>query len=312
MKLESVVYWTAAALCVGASLLPGQTSRTMTKNRNLTINTRGDANSCADLQVESNGQIARANDTLTFRRSEAPTLELNGVERGNIKVIGWNNSDFSMDVCKIAVAEDRGAAEQALRGVSVTRTAGHISSNGPGGDAADWTVYFIVHAPKDAALDLETKNGPIAVRDIAGSVKARATNGPIALDNVGGRVDVRTQNGPISFAGSGGDVHLNAQNGPISVRLAGDLWNGTQLEARTVNGPLAFTAPETFHSGVRIETDGHAPVSCRLGACRNAWTDASRDQHVLQLNGSGDAVRLSTSNGPVSIGAPGPAKTRFM
>jgi hypothetical protein len=90
------------------------------------------------------------------------------------------------------------------------------------------------------------------------------------------------------------------------------MWNGSQLEARTVNGPVSFTAPDNFQSAVRIESAGGSPISCHLGACRNAWTDASRDQRVLQLNGSGNAIRLSTENGPVSIGTPGPSKTRFM
>jgi DUF4097 and DUF4098 domain-containing protein YvlB len=311
MKLEGVIYLAAATLCLGATLLPGQT-RTTTRNHNLSINTRGDAEKCADLQVTSDGQVAQSTDSFSFRRSEAPVLEMNGMDRGSIRVLGWNNADFSVEACKIAVAEDRAAADQTLRSIAVSRTAGRISSTGPASEAVQWMVYFIVHAPKDASLDLETRNGPISVRDITGNVKVRAVNGPIGLDNVGGTVDAHTQNGPISFSGSGGDVHLNAHNGPIAVKLAGEMWNGTQLDARTVNGPVAFTAPENFHSGVRIETSAHSPISCRLGACQNAWTDARSDQHVLQLNGSSSAVRLSTTNGPVSIGGPEASKKRFM
>jgi hypothetical protein len=59
---------------------------------------------------------------------------------------------------------------------------------------------------------------------------------------------------------------------------------------------------------VRIEADRSAPLGCRIAACRNAWTDATRDGRVMQLNGSADVVRISTSNGPISIG---PAKDKL-
>jgi DUF4097 and DUF4098 domain-containing protein YvlB len=306
MKHESLYYAAAALLCA----LIHPTESQAAKNRNLSVNFDDNANHCSDLKVKSNAELAQATESFNFRKSEAPTLELNGVDRGSIRVMGWDSQDYAVEACKIVVGDDRASAEQMLRSISVTRAAGHISSNGPNSDTAEWQVYFIVHAPKDASLDLETKNGPISVRDITGNVKVRATNGPLALDNVSGTVQARTVNGPISYSGTGGDVHINAQNGPLSVKLTGDLWNGPQLEARTVNGPVSLQIPDTFQSGVRIESNGNAPMSCRIAACRNAWTDSTRDdRHVMRLNGSGDAVRVSTGNGPISIGGPSKSKS---
>ena len=45
-------------------------------------------------------------------------------------------------------------------------------------DDANWQVYFFINAPKDGSVDLETKNGPISVAGMSGTVKVRATNGP--------------------------------------------------------------------------------------------------------------------------------------
>ena len=61
-------------------------------------------------------------------------------------------------------------------------------------------------------------------------------------------------------------------------------------------------SPDTFRSGIRLEMDGHAPVSCGIESCRSAFTDATSNQKILQLNGSQDTVRVSTQNGPVSVG----------
>ena len=71
--------------------------------------------------------------------------------------------------------------------------------------AAFWMAVFLVHAPRDASLDLEARNGPIEVRGVNGSVKLRATNGPIAIAQCGGSVEAHTTNGPISFSGDRGE-----------------------------------------------------------------------------------------------------------
>ena len=207
-----------------------------------------------------------------------------------------------METCKVAVSQTRADAERLAKGISVMHSAGRLSVNGPAvSDDGQWTAVFLIHAPKDASVDLETKNGPLSVRDLNGTVKLRATNGPIAIRNCGGTVEAHTANGPIAFTGDRGEVHLNAKNGPISLTLAGEAWNGSQLEARTINGPLAVVMPENFRSGVRLETSGHTPLSCNAPSCRNAFTSSSSNTRTLQMNGASDTVRLSTENGPVAI-----------
>jgi len=299
MKNDSLYYLAAAVLIAGWSLAPAQT-RTA-KNRNLSVNYQGNAEHCSDLKVTSNGEVAQVNETYTLSRGEAPILEMAGMERAVLQVRGSDRADFSVEACKIAVADDRAGAEQVVRGISITHSAGRFSSSGPTSGDVNWQVYFLVHAPKDANLNLETKNGPISVSGINGTVKLRATNGPVSVNDCAGVVEVHTANGPISFNGGGGEVHLIAQNGPISLNLAGEVWNGSQLEARTINGPVSVSVPELFRSGVRLETSGHSPVSCGASACRSAFTDLSSNQRVMQLNGSQDTIRVSTSNGPVSI-----------
>ncbi len=302
MKNDSLYYVAAAVLCAAWLLVPGSTEAA--RRRNLNVNFHGNAEHCSDLKVTSDGEVAQANETFALTRAEAPVLELSGIDRGIFKVRGWEQANYSVETCKIAVADDRATAEQTVRGISVSRSAGRFSASGPSGSDANWQIYFIVHAPKGASLDLETKNGPIDIAGVTGALKVRATNGPVSVRDSSGTLDVHTTNGPISFGGGGGEVRLTAQNGPISLELAGDIWNGSLLEARTVNGPVSLSLPETFHSGVRVETSGHAPVSCAAGPCRGAWTDTSSDQRVMQLNGSQDTIRVSTRNGPVSVHGP--------
>ena len=302
MKNEGFLYIAAAVLCLGWLATPVKTHAA--RNRGFNISIDGNAESCADLKVRSSGETAQVNETFTLSKAEAPILELNASDRGHIRVRGWDRADYSVETCKIAAADTRGAAEQTARGISVGHAAGRISYNGPVTDSAEWMAVFLIHAPRDASVDLEAKNGPIEVRGVNGSVKVRATNGPVSIADCGGSVEAHTTNGPIAFSGDRGEVHLNAQNGPIALKLATESWNGSQLVARTINGPLSVSLPENFRSGMRLETSGHAPVACSAPQCRNAW----RDGRTMQMNGTNDTIRLSTENGPVAVHTTGPSK----
>ena len=299
MKTDTIVYSAAAVLCAGWLLCPASTEAA---RRNFNLSFNGNAETCADLKVSSsNGEVAKLVESFTMTRAEAPLLEMNGADRANISVRGWDRAEYSVETCKVAVAETRSAAEATARGISVSHTAGRIAYSGPANDDVQWTAVFLIHAPRNATVDLETRNGPIDVRDLSGTVKLRAMNGPIAIKDCGGNVEAHTTNGPIAFSGDRGEVHLIAKNGPIAVKLGAESWNGSQLEARTINGPLAVSLPDNFRSGMRLETAGNAPLSCNAAPCRNAFTDASRNTRTLQMNGTNDTIRLSTENGPVAI-----------
>ncbi len=304
MKNHTWSYFAAAALVAGALLNPAPSLAA--RNYNLSVNMENGEH-CSDLRVRSsNGEIAQTAETVTLGARDASMLELeDNAGRAVVRVRAWDRPEYSVETCKIAVSDTRSAAEAILPGISVSRSAGRITTAGPNADNGNWQIYFLIHAPKNGSLDLQTKNGPIDLAGVTGTIKVRASNGPIALKDCAGQIDAQTTNGPISFHGGGGEVHLNAKNGPISLELAGEIWNGSLLDARTVNGPVSVNIPENFRSGVRLQTTGHAPLSCKIEACRTAFTDASQSENrTIQLNGSADTIRLSTNNGPVSVNGP--------
>ena len=293
--------------CAAGAVLLTCAAAQNTRNRNhndLNINVQGDAESCADLKVTSSGQISRSAEQFNLARSEAPALELDAGDRGVVSVRGWKQSGYSVEACKIAVAEDQGTADSLARGIAIARSAGHFSYSGPANDNGQWQVHFIIHSPDNASLDLQTKNAPVSISGVNGNIKVRATNGPLAIRGSSGNIDAQTTNGPISFDGDGGEVHLHAQNGPIAVKVGKEVWNGSTLEARTVNGPMSVSLPTAFQSGMRVETPGSSPFACHHEACTHALTNWSGDQKVMQMNGSSETLKISTQNGPLSIGEP--------
>jgi len=61
--------------------------------------------------------------------------------------------------------------------------------------------------------------------------------------------------------------------------------------------------PEGYRSGVRVEARGYSPFSCSAAACAAARKDWDHQNRSVQFGSAPLVVRLSTVNGPVSIGS---------
>jgi hypothetical protein len=230
------------------------------------------------------------------------------VSNAPVTVIGDSSGGYSIDVCKAA------ARPEDLDAIRVSLDGNELRADGPG--HRRWTVLYRIHVPRNAEVEVETKNGPVSFRDVDGKIVAHAQNGPLSLRNVSGDIDARTNNGPISIDGGSGNVKLLAQNGPLSVSLDGNSWLGGTLDASTKNGPLSVILPRGYNSGVVVETSGRGPLSCRAEGCetwreqrrRAAYGDDDDDDFVwndrprrIELGNGRADVHLSTVNGPVTI-----------
>jgi putative adhesin len=257
------------------------------------------ANDCSDLRIRFDDEDAVVrSETRTLSKAEAPVLKVHPHMNGGTQVVGWDNANYSVTACKaVAPGND---AESMLSQIGMTIENGTVSTHGPSGDH-DWTVYLLIRAPKSAAMELETMNGPISLYDVNGKLTAHANNGPISLHNVSGDADITAQNGPISMEGSSGNIRIKTQNGPISVNLDGTSWNGAGLSADAQNGPVTLRVPSGFQSGFVVESTNHAPMSCHASICgsaRKTWDDEHRR---IEYGSSPAVVHLSTVNGPVSV-----------
>ncbi|HSP35252.1 MAG TPA: hypothetical protein VLU46_13125, partial [Thermoanaerobaculia bacterium] len=161
------------------------------------------------------------------------SLRVRTGSNGGIRVVG--GSAWSVKACK-AVAPGLDPAS-----VRVHFDGNEVSASGP--DDENWTLFFVVTTPANATLDLAANNGPIGVRDFAGTLTAHTQNGPLSIRNSRGTIDATATNGPISITGGSGNVKLAATNGPVSVKLDGASWEGGSLDASTENGPVSLRIP---------------------------------------------------------------------
>jgi hypothetical protein len=263
-------------------------------------NVRNEVRDCDDYDITIGDQHPlRGEEKRTIPVSATP-LRVDAAENGGVSVNGWDRNEFSITACKAAIGSGGMSAEEKLRQIRLVITGSHVKISGP--DEGDWIAYIIVRAPAGAAFEVAATNGPIDVRHVNGKFQARSENGPIALSDISGEGRAETQNGPIDFRGSRGNLRLRAENGPISVELTGNQWEGGELDASTQNGPVSLSLPANYQSAVRVDASEHSPISCRASQCRQSartWEHPSR----IEFGGATPVVRLSTVNGPVSIGS---------
>jgi hypothetical protein len=261
-------------------------------NMSVSVQDDDDVLSCDDVRVRFDDEPAvRAEEQVNV--SSLRSLRVYNADRGGIRVQGWSESGYAVTACKAgAMADD-------LRSISVSLRGNEVTAKGP--DEGRWMVYFIVRAPHNAVLDLESENSPIGVKDVDGTITARVSNGPLSIKDSSGKITAESQNGPLSFSGGSGTVSLNATNGPLSIKLSGASWNGS-LQGGTENGPLSLKLPRRYGSGVVLRSS-HGPVSCRAEDCatfrRNSEDDD--DERRIELGKGPVAIRLSTNNGPLSV-----------
>jgi hypothetical protein len=295
MRTKMIVFLALILLTAASAAVYGQTRRT-NRSTNVNVNGEGPVTDCRDIRVTYDRQPAIAEESeMSLPASQVSTLRTQ-MGNGGAYINGWDRNEYSVKTCK-AVPDDSNATST-LREINTANNGGQLTVNGP--SDREWTVNLIIMAPRLSRLDIETRNGPLQLRELAGVIRISATNGPIGLHNVGGSVEATTTNGPISLRGGSGDQHVSAVNGPVSVELSGSRWDGPGLEVSTRNGPLSIGIPDGYGSGIAVQTSDRSPVNCKASVCANAVRTLNSPS-TFRI-GSGDpTVRLSTSNGPLSI-----------
>jgi hypothetical protein len=258
----------------------------------------GPAADCSDLHIRLNDERPTIEaEERTVRKAEASLLRVHEVENGGVQVQGWDKDAYSVTACKAAVGTD---AARLLAEIKLTVQGGEVSVSGPHGYRDDWTVFLLIRTPRSADIEVTAHNGPVSFYSVDGKITTRAENGPITMKDCSGEANISAENGPISFSGTSGKLRLHTQNGPIAVSL-GSNWDGSELVADAVNGPLTLRVPSGFRSSFLLESKSHSPVSCHASVCadaRRTWDDEHRR---IEYGSGSPMIRLSTENGPISV-----------
>lgn len=201
-------------------------------------------------------------------------------QNGGVSVKGWDRSDVLVRARIQTAASSQSEADELSKQVTIQTGGGKIFAEGPENRRdARWDVSYEIFAPRRSDLSLEAYNGGISISDVGGQIQFTGHNGGVALKRVSGNV-------------RGGTT-----NGGLSVELAGDRWDGEELDVKTTNGGIVMTIPENYSAHLETGTVNGSlsidfPVTVQGRITRELATN---------LGAGGPTIRAMTTNGGVRI-----------
>ena len=219
----------------------------------------------------------------TGLRARGGVLTVDPGVNGGVDIIGWDRDSIAVTARIQVNARTEDDAQAIARDIRIEAAGRAVRAVGPDplGRRQSWSVSFIVFVPRHTDLSLATENGPLSVREVSG------------------RMQLSTQNGPLSLVGVGGDVRARAQNGPLMVKLTGARWDGTGLDAETMNGPADLRIPEGYNAKIDFGTvNGPMSVGFPLTVTINGRVT---DRISTTLGTGGAPIRVVTTNGPMAV-----------
>jgi hypothetical protein len=207
-------------------------------------------------------------------------LTVNARPNGGIKIVGWDRREVRVRAKVTANADADDQARALVKEITV-RTDGSIRAEGPARDEDHgWSVSYEISVPVDQALSLWS------------------TNGGISISNVNAQAGFRTQNGGIVLTDVGGNFKGRTQNGGVQVSLRGQRWDGEGLEVETQNGGIDVRLPDGYAAHVETSTvNGGTSTDFSV----TVVGQIDRRHLTADLNGGGATLKLTTTNGGVSI-----------
>ena len=228
---------------------------------------------------------AQATDSWTrhYTLKQGGTVELHN-PNGKTEVLAGDGDAVDVTATKVARAMSDDRAKDALgdihieESVSPDRIALDTQTGGGIEISVSRHVDYVVHVPRWANVELGATNGELKIRDVNGALSARATNGEIDAQSLGGRANVSATNGRIvlDFAKIGdGDIVCQTTNGAISVTVPTSA--RATVDASVTNGGIST-------NGLDLSV-----------------SEKSRRHLEGTLNGGGSTIRLSATNGAISV-----------
>ena len=203
-------------------------------------------------------------------------------DNGSVTVKGWLQSGVLVRARVDASAENEGAAALLASKVWVDSSGGQIRANGPdGSNESSWSVSYEIFVPQTGDLDLKSQNGALTISDVRGQIHFDVVNGAVRMKRVAGEV-------------TGATV-----NGSIQVELAGNSWDGRQMDLRTQNGSVSITMPASYSAHIQAETN-MGGIQSDFPAAPMTNEGNSRPRRVeFNVGAGGPLIHVNTGNGSV-------------
>lgn len=204
-------------------------------------------------------------------------IRVSGDDGRTVRLLAHKSADNQEDLDQLRIVVDATAAYVRIETRHPEKESGWFNwSHGGSG-----SVSYELTVPRDVELDaIETVNGDVTIRAVAGAVKAGTVNGGLQVEGLTADVGLETVNGTIEATFD---------------RLDGD----QRVEAETVNGKIVLILPadasarvtaETVNGSIKADDFGLEPEKGFIGR------DLSGD-----IGGGAARIVLDTVNGSITL-----------
>jgi len=229
---------------------------------------------------------------------------------GGIKVAAWDRNEVRIEADKEVKAGTDSAARKLMDQVRIDVTPGnnglrvetHAPKRGDSvwdalfGNRVNYNVKYVIHVPRQAAVDAESVNGGVSLVGTRGRARLETTNGAIDIQDVTGDVHAGTTNGGISAVRVAGAVKAETTNGAVDVELA-SLPGGSDLRFESTNGGIHVRLPHDARLSVDAETvNGRVSSDFAVRGGQPGKRSLRGD-----INGGGGRLTIRTTNGGIEI-----------
>ncbi len=284
-----------------------------------------------DLDLKTGGGSISVNDISgqIKMKTSGGAIKIGNVAKGNVDVdtsggsikVGNVNGNLKADTSggKIIVGKITGKTDLDTSGgrIEVTHSTGDLNAETSGGS--------ITIGTSDSNVNVNTSGGRIKIGMAQGNVDANTSGGSITVEGSKGNIKIDSSGGNLFVGESGGYVKADTSGGNITIKKA----NG-YIEADTSGGRIEAEMIQTDNSKdthVSLDSSGgdvtlyipkgiEATVNAKLKISHSArrdyriysdfpltikGQDSSRVSAKGKINGGGDKIDISTSNGDIYI-----------
>ena len=173
-------------------------------------------------------------------------------------------------------------------------------------------IRFLITAPQQYNVGLDTSSGGISVADLDGNVRARTSGGSLRFGNITGTVwgrtsggsikltscesqaELKTSGGSIEVVNVAGDVHAQTSGGSLRLgEIQGSIWGKTSGGSIKVARCHGGADVQTSGGSIRLESvGGNVNAKTSGGSIRAAMTSQPQRECNLRTSGGGITVML--------------------
>jgi DUF4097 and DUF4098 domain-containing protein YvlB len=193
---------------------------------------------------------------------------------------------------------------------SINGTQVVLNANTRGGDISGIRTDLELFVPRNAALEISTRKGDVAVTGRTGTIRVSNNRGDVTLEDVTGDVYVTMDRGStratkvtglVSVEGKGDDIALSDISGPV--RINGDFFG--DIRFAKIDKGVHFTSARTDLEVGKLDGELNLDKNdLRLNDAAGpvAITSRSKDIDIRGINGE---LRISNDSGEIAIESAG-------